>query len=41
VFERDLIRVRTSEGRTRAKSNGVKPGCKPKLAPHQKREAIR
>jgi len=40
-FERDLIRVRTSEGRERAKARGVKMGRKPKLTPHQKQEALR
>ena len=40
-FERDLIRVRTGEGRERAKARGVKLGRKPKLTPHQQREAIR
>jgi DNA invertase Pin-like site-specific DNA recombinase len=40
-FERDLIRVRTSEGRERAKARGVKMGRKPKLTPHQQREAIK
>lgn len=39
-FERDLIRVRTSEGRERAKARGVKLGRKSKLTEHQKREAI-
>lgn len=39
-FERDLIRSRTSEGRDRAKARGVKLGRKPKLTPHQQREAI-
>src|SRR4051812_17804415 len=39
-FERDLIRTRTGEGRTRAKARGVKLGRKPKLTLHQKREAI-
>ena len=38
-FERDLIRARTGEGRERAKARGVKMGRKPKLTPHQKREA--
>lgn len=37
-FERDLIR--TGEGRARAKARGVKLGRRPKLTPHQKREAI-
>ena len=30
-FERELIRVRTSEGRERAKARGVKMGRKPEL----------
>ena len=40
-FERDLIRSRTGEGRTRAKARGVKMGRPPKLTPHQVKEAIR
>ena len=40
-FERDLIRARTGEGRTRAVARGVKMGRPPKLTPHQKREAIK
>jgi DNA invertase Pin-like site-specific DNA recombinase len=40
-FERELIRVRTSEGRARAVKNGVRLGRKPKLTPHQIREVIR
>jgi DNA invertase Pin-like site-specific DNA recombinase len=40
-FERDLIRTRTGEGRERAKARGVKMGRKPKLTPHQIKEAIR
>lgn len=40
-FERELIRARTSEGHARAKVNGVKFGRKPKLTPHQRREAIK
>jgi DNA invertase Pin-like site-specific DNA recombinase len=40
-FERELIRARTGEGRERAKARSVKLGRKPKLTPHQKREAIR
>jgi DNA invertase Pin-like site-specific DNA recombinase len=40
-FERELIRARTGEGRARAVANGVEMGRKPKLTPHQKREAIR
>ncbi|HTV29451.1 MAG TPA: recombinase family protein [Xanthobacteraceae bacterium] len=39
-FERELIRARTAEGRARAKANGVRLGRKPKLTPHQRREAI-
>jgi DNA invertase Pin-like site-specific DNA recombinase len=38
--ERDLIRTRTSEGRERAKTRGVKLGRKPKLTLPQKREAL-
>jgi len=41
VFERELIRARTSEGRARAKASGVKMGRKPKMTDHQKKEAIR
>jgi len=40
-FERELIRARTSEGRSRAKARGVRLGRKPKLTPHQQREAIK
>jgi DNA invertase Pin-like site-specific DNA recombinase len=40
-FERELIRVRTSEGRSRAKARGVKLGRRPKLTTHQKQEAIK
>src|SRR5215472_10939614 len=40
-FERELIRIRTGEGRARAKENGQSLGRKPKLTPHQKQEAIR
>ena len=39
-FERDLIRARIGEGRARAASRGVKMGRKPKLTPHQRREAL-
>jgi len=39
-FERDLICARTGEGHERAKARGVRPGRKPKLTPHQQREAI-
>ena len=39
-FERELIRVRTGEGRERAKARGVQLGRKPKLTPHQAREAL-
>jgi DNA invertase Pin-like site-specific DNA recombinase len=40
-FERELIRARTGEGRKRAIANGVKMGRKPKLTPHQVKEALR
>lgn len=39
-FERDLIRARTGEGRVRAKARGVKMGRRPKLTPHEQREAV-
>ena len=39
-FGRELIRARTGEGRERAKARGVKMGRKPKLTPHQIREAV-
>lgn len=38
-FERELIRVRTSEGRVRAKAAGKKLGRSFKLTPHQRAEA--
>ena len=40
-FERELIRARTTEGRRRAVARGVKLGRKPKLTPHQMKEAIK
>ena len=40
-FEKELIRVRTSEGRARAVARGVKLGRKPKLTPHQRQEILR
>ena len=40
-FERDLIRARAAEGNSRAVVRGVKLGCKPKLTPHQMKEAIK
>jgi DNA invertase Pin-like site-specific DNA recombinase len=40
-FERDLIRVRTGEGRARAVERGQKMGRPFKLTDHQKREAIK
>jgi DNA invertase Pin-like site-specific DNA recombinase len=39
-FERELIRSRTGEGRKRAIDRGVRFGRRPKLTPHQRREAI-
>jgi DNA invertase Pin-like site-specific DNA recombinase len=39
-FERELIRSRTTEGRERAKANGVVMGRKPKLTHHQRQEAL-
>jgi DNA invertase Pin-like site-specific DNA recombinase len=40
-FERELIRVRTGEGRPRAVARGVKMGRKPKLTAHQRSKAIK
>ena len=37
--ERDLIRNRTAEGRSRAKANGQHMGRRPKLTPQQQAEA--
>ena len=39
-FERELIRARTGEGRSRAKARGVRFGRPPKLTTHQRREAF-
>jgi DNA invertase Pin-like site-specific DNA recombinase len=39
-FERELIRARTGEGRSRARARGVRLGRRPKLTPHQQREAL-
>jgi DNA invertase Pin-like site-specific DNA recombinase len=39
-FERDLIKVRTGEGRQRAIARGVIMGRKPKLTIHQRRQAL-
>src|ERR1700756_2193156 len=39
-FERELIRTRTGESRKRAMARGVVLGRKPKLSPHQRREAL-
>jgi DNA invertase Pin-like site-specific DNA recombinase len=40
-FERHLIAARTTEGRKRARANGVLFGRPRKLTPHQTREAIK
>jgi DNA invertase Pin-like site-specific DNA recombinase len=40
-FERELIRIRTGEGRKRAKERGVRFGRPCKLTPHQRQEALR
>jgi DNA invertase Pin-like site-specific DNA recombinase len=39
AYERDLIKARTGEGRTRAKARGVRFGRPLKLTLHQRREA--
>jgi DNA invertase Pin-like site-specific DNA recombinase len=41
ALERRRIKERTARGRADAKANGVKFGRKPKLTPHQQREAIK
>ena len=40
-IERDLIRTRTAEGRSRAKAQGKQMGRPPSLTPVQQTEAIR
>jgi DNA invertase Pin-like site-specific DNA recombinase len=40
-FAHELLRARTGEGRARAVACGVKMGRKPKLTPHQVKEALR
>ena len=40
-FERDLIRVRTGEGRARAVARGQRMSRPPKLTAHQQKEAIK
>jgi DNA invertase Pin-like site-specific DNA recombinase len=39
-FERELIRARTGDGRTRAKARGVRFGRPTVLTPHQRAEAL-
>ena len=39
-FERELMKTRTADGRARAKARGVRMGRRPKLTPHQQREAL-
>ncbi len=39
-FERELIRARTGEGRTRARGRGVRFGRPPKLTHHQRQETL-
>src|SRR5258708_453232 len=39
-FERELIRVRTGEGRKRAKERGVRFGRPQKLTPHQRQQVL-
>ena len=39
-FERELIRARTGEGRSRAKARGIRFGRPPKLTAHQWQEAF-
>ena len=37
-FERELIKIRTGDGRERAKQSGIRMGRKPILSPHQAAE---
>jgi DNA invertase Pin-like site-specific DNA recombinase len=39
-FERELIRARTDDGRTRAKARGVRFGRPKSLSPHQRQEVL-
>jgi hypothetical protein len=39
-FERELIRARTGEGRSRAKARGVRFGRPPKLTAHQRQGSL-
>jgi len=39
-FEREIILSRISEGRKRARQNGIRFGRKPKLTAYQRQEAI-
>lgn len=41
TLEHKRLRERTTAGRAKAKDDGVKFGRKPKLTPHQQREAIK
>ena len=40
VWERELIRARTGEGRKRAKERGIRFGRPRKMMPHQRQEAL-
>jgi len=40
VWERELIRARTGEGRKRAKERGVRFGRPRKMTPHQRQQAL-
>jgi DNA invertase Pin-like site-specific DNA recombinase len=40
-LERHRILERTARGRANAQAKGIRFGCKPKLTPHQQREAVR
>jgi DNA invertase Pin-like site-specific DNA recombinase len=39
-FERELIRARTDDGRTRTKARGVRFGRPKSLTPHQRQEVL-
>ena len=40
-FERELFLLRTNEGRTKAKADGIVFGRKPKLTAHQRHEVLK
>lgn len=41
TLDRHMIKRRTEDGRERAREAGVQFGCKPKLTPYQRAEALK